>query len=87
MIVGAGLVVWYYESVNEMCPARCGAWRGPGARYTLCPIATTPQWHRSQVHSDPPVSPAVFSFLIILCSYSYSYSSYIAAPAAAVTTD
>ena len=31
MIVGAGLVVWYYESVNEMCPAQCGV-AGPGCQ-------------------------------------------------------
>ena len=46
MIVGAGLVVWYYESVNEMCPAQCGAWRGPGAR---CQVYTLPHSNNTAV--------------------------------------
>ena len=39
MIVGAGLVVWYYESVNEM-------WRGKGAR---CQVYTLPHSNNTAV--------------------------------------
>ena len=45
MIVGVGLVVWYYESVNEMCPAQ-SVWGVAGQR---CQVYTLPHSNNTAV--------------------------------------